>query len=147
MLAGVIYYGVSTSKFNFKNTGSPRSMGSNLHKGNNHNKEVQINTNNPTMVFLGYFETNVNYKEKSKFVVTQISAKTSDSDASYRLQDNNAIVRDIIIKEMSLKKVEQLVSPRGKEELKQKIRVELNRLIPPSEGVIEDVYFTKFIVQ
>lgn len=147
MLGGVIYYGVKTSDFNFKKTGSARSMGSSLHKGNNHNKEVQINSNNPTMVYLGSFETNVNYKEDSKFVVTQISAKTSDEDVSIRLQNNNVIVRDIIIKEMSLKRVEQLISPRGKEELKQKIRIELNRLVPPDEGVIEDVYFTKFIVQ
>jgi len=141
---GIIYYAVSTSKFNFEKADSPRSYKTKTSKGIG--RDVQVRSSNPTMVSLGSYTTNMSRNGKAgKFVITELSARTDDEDASYELKDKNILVRDIIIKEMSLKTFSQISSPRGKEQLKNNIQSELNRIL--GEGNIEEVYFTKFLVQ
>ena len=137
---GIIYYAVSTSKFNFKSSSSSPQLSRGLHR------DVSVNRNNPTMLHLGSFTTNMSQNGRaSKFVITELSALTSDDDVSYELKEKNILVRDIILKEMSLKTFSQISSNRGKDQLKASIITQLNRIL--EEGTVQEIYFTKFIVQ
>ncbi len=142
LLIGIIYYAVSTSKFNFEKADSPRSY--KVSKGIG--RDVQVNRDNPTMVKLGSFTTNMSKNGRAgKFVITELSAHTTDSDASYELKERNILVRDIIIKEMSLKTFSQISTNRGKDQIKANIKMQLNKIL--AEGEVEEIYFTKFLVQ
>ena len=144
MLIGVIYYAVTTTKFNFKKTTIKQAKKSAMQQ-RGFSKEIVV-SGSGTMVNLGSFTTNLSQNGLAgKFLITEISAQTDDEEASYELQKKKVLVRDTIIRQLSLKTFSQLSSTRAKEKLKQNIQNELNNVL--NEGEVQEIYFTKFIIQ
>lgn len=137
-----VIYAIKTSSFNFRknnlNTKTPTGMG--------YQRDVRVDYKDSTMVHLGDFTTNMSIGDSAgKFVRTSISAKVSSSDAADEIKKRNIIVRDIIIKELSLKTFSQISSSKGKLKLKEDIKNSINSKM--NDGQVEEVYFTKFTIR
>ncbi len=115
-------------------------------KGPGYHRKPIIDFKDRTLVHLGDFTTNTVADNKAKkFLKTKISVRTSDEDVSEELQVRNIIVRDAVIEVMSSNTFEEIASPQGKEKLKENLTRGINKIV--TEGEIEEVYFTEFIVQ
>jgi len=55
------------------------------------------------------------------------------------------LIRDIIIKVLSAKSYEEISTIRGKENLKDEIVTELNKIF--TDGRVENIFFTEFVIQ
>ncbi len=137
-----ITYTIKTSNFNF----STKSIGNKAPTGMGYQRDARIDYKDSTMVHLGDFTTNMSNGDKAgKFIRTAISAKVSSSDGADEIKKRNIIVRDIIIKELSLKSFSQISTNRGKMKLKEDIRQSINSKM--QDGQIKEVYFTQFKIQ
>lgn len=100
----------------------------------------------PETFFLGNFTANMAMNDRSgKFVCFEVRLKMSDTEMVKELKDKNIVLRDAVIEEMSLHQFSEVSTEKGKLALKEKLKNRLNKVV--SEGDIEEVYFTKFIIQ
>jgi flagellar FliL protein len=98
------------------------------------------------MVHLGDFTTNIVQGGKStKFLKTKVSVRTSDEDVSEEIKKSNVVIRDSVIKALSSKQFEQVATQQGKLLLKEEVSKTLNGIL--TEGEVEEVFFTEFIIQ
>ncbi|MDX1294998.1 MAG: flagellar basal body-associated FliL family protein [Sulfurimonadaceae bacterium] len=117
-----------------------------LPKTPGYHTEPIIEFKNRTMVHLGDFTTNIVAGGKStKFLKTKVSVRTSDEDVSEEIKKRNVVIRDSVIKALSSKQFEQVATQRGKLLLKDEVSETLNGIL--SEGEVEEVFFTEFIIQ
>jgi flagellar basal body-associated protein FliL len=142
MLISLIIYAVSNSSFNFEGKTYKQKPKTGLGYVRTGRAEYKA----PNVFFLGDFTTNLATHDRAgKFVRVEVRLQMSDTDMTQELKDKNIRLRDAVIDEMSLKRFSQLSTPKGKMALKDNIRSRLNDIV--DEGEIEEVYFTKFIVQ
>ncbi len=142
MLLAVIIYGVTNSAFNFKGNTLKQKQKTGL----GYVRTGRVEYKSPDVFFLGDFTTNMAINDRSgKFVRVEIRLKMSDTDMSAEMKDKNILLRDAVIEEMSLKRFSQVSTEKGKLELKENIKNRLNTIL--ADGDVEEVYFTKFIIQ
>lgn len=142
MILVLMIYAVSNSAFNFKgNTLKQKSK-----TGLGYVRTGRTEFKAPDVFFLGNFTANMATNDPAgKFVVVEIRLKMSDKDMAQELKDKNIRLRDAVIDEMSLKRFSEVATEKGKLAMKENIRERLNGIV--QEGQIEEVYFTKFIIQ
>lgn len=142
MILVLMIYAVSNSAFNFKgNTLKQKSK-----TGLGYVRTGRTEFKAPDVFFLGNFTANMATNDRAgKFVVVEIRLKMSDKDMAQELKDKNIRLRDAVIDEMSLKRFSEVATEKGKLAMKENIRERLNGIV--QEGQIEEVYFTKFIIQ
>lgn len=105
-----------------------------------------IEFNNRTMVHLGDYTTNIIRNGKTtRFFKTKVSVRTSDEDVSEEIKRKNIVIRDAVIKALGSKHFEQVATQEGKLELKKEVAAAINERL--TEGKVEEVFFTQFIVQ
>ena len=63
------------------------------------------------------------------------------------LATREPMIRDAIIRTLSSKRAEEVLSPDGKENLKEELIEAINEAIGLDEGAIVNIYFTEFLVQ
>ena len=63
------------------------------------------------------------------------------------LATREPMIRDAIIRTLSSKRAEDVLSPDGKENLKEELIEAINEAIGLDEGAIVNIYFTEFLVQ
>jgi len=142
MLIVLITYAISNSDFNFDGN----SLKQKQKVGMGYVRTGRVEFKAKDIFFLGDFTTNMaNHDRAGKFVRVEIRLKMSDTDLVDELKDKNIVLRDAVITEMSLKRFSEVSTQKGKEQLKENIKNRLNGIL--SDGDIEEVYFTKFIVQ
>ena len=142
MLLVLITYAVSNSAFNFK--GNTLKQKQKVGLGYVRTGRVEFKAKD--VFFLGDFTTNMATHDRAgKFVRVEIRLKMSNTDLADELKDKNIVLRDAVIEEMSLKRFSQVSTQKGKMALKENIKKRLNDVL--DDGEIEEVYFTKFIVQ
>jgi flagellar protein FliL len=66
-------------------------------------------------------------------------------ELSPELEEKKAVFRDIIIRQLSSKSLEEISTVKGKEKLKEEIVSEINPRL--KDGKIKNIYFTDFVVQ
>lgn len=138
----LIAYAVSNSAFNFRGNTFNQKPKTGLGYVRTGRQEFK----SPETFFLGDFTTNMAMNDRSgKFVRVEIRLKMSNTDMVGELKEKNIILRDAVIEEMSLNRFSEISTERGKIALKENLKNRLNGLI--SEGQIEEVYLTKFIIQ
>jgi len=138
----VVAYAVSNSSFNFK--GNTLKQKQKVGMGYVRTGRVEYKARD--VFFLGDFTTNMATNDRAgKFVRVEVRLKMSDEDLVDELKDKNIVLRDVVIEAMSLKRFSQVATEKGKEALKEDIKGKLNGIL--ADGDIEDVYFTKFIIQ
>ncbi len=142
MALAFIIYAVSNSAFNFKGN----SFNQKTKTGLGYMRTGRQDFNSPETFFMGNFTANMAMNDRSgKFVCVEIRLKMSDTDMVKELKEKNIVLRDAVIEEMSLNRFSEVSTEKGKLALKEKLRNRLNSVV--SEGDIEEVYFTKFIIQ
>lgn len=91
----------------------------------------------------------VNLADQESYLQVEISLKLADVKAQERLKQRMPEVRDVLLRVLSSKNAEELITPEGKAELAKEVRKEVNGVIgakKPDQGV-KDVLFTSFIIQ
>ena len=63
------------------------------------------------------------------------------------MQAREPMMRDAVIRVLSSKKAVDVLSPEGKEKLKEELVEAINEAIGLEEGPVVNVYFTEFIIQ
>ncbi len=142
MFLSLIIFAVTNSAFNFD--GNTLKQKQKVGMGYVRTGRVEYKARD--VFFLGDFTANMATNDRAgKFVRVEVRLKMSDENLADELKDKNIILRDAVIEAMSLKRFSEVSTEKGKIALKENIKEKLNRLV--SEGEIEEVYFTKFIVQ
>lgn len=91
----------------------------------------------------------VNLADQESYLQAEISLKVADAAVQQKIQQHMPEVRDALLRLLSSKTAEELMSAEGKTALAEEVRKEVNRVIgakKPSKGV-RDVLFTSFIIQ
>ena len=142
MILVLMIYAVSNSAFNFKGN----TLKQKTKTGLGYVRTGRTDFKAPDVFFLGNFTANMATNDRAgKFVVVEVRLKMSDPDMAQELKDKNIRLRDAVIDEMSLKRFSEVATEKGKIAMKNNIQERLNGIV--QEGQIEEVYFTKFIIQ
>ncbi len=91
----------------------------------------------------------VNLADQESYLQAEISLKVADPKVQEKLKQRMPEVRDALLRLLSSKTAEELMSADGKTALAEEVRKEVNRVIgakKASQGV-KDVLFTSFIIQ
>ena len=80
-----------------------------------------------------------------RFLKTTIDLELSDDDLIEELGAKNSRIRDVVIRVLSSKTVEEISTPKGKDKLKKELSNQLNAVL--LDGQIVRVYFTDFVIQ
>ena len=80
-----------------------------------------------------------------RFLKTTIDLELSDEDLIEELGAKNSRIRDVVIRVLSSKTVEEISTPKGKDKLKKELSNQLNAVL--LDGQIVRVYFTDFVIQ
>ena len=138
----VIVYVVTNSDFNFKGNKFKQKQKTGL----GYARTGRVEFKSPDIFFLGDFTTSMATNDRAgKFVRVEVRLKMSDDDMVDELKFKNIVLRDAVIEEMSLKRFSEISGAEGKLNLKNNIKDRINTIV--SDGEIEDVYFTQFIIQ
>ena len=142
LLVVLSVYAFTNSNFNFKADKYKQKPKTGL----GYVRTGRVEYKAPDIFFLGDFTTNMATNDKAgKFVRVEVRLKMSDEDMVDELKFKNIVLRDAVIDELSLKRFAQVSTEKGKFTLKENLKDRLNTLV--DDGKIEEVYFTKFIIQ
>lgn len=81
----------------------------------------------------------------SQFLLINLALEVKSKDDVEILKKREVIVRDILIRLLSGKTVEELDGPDDKERLREEIKKEVSKVLP--EGHLYNVYFSNYIIQ
>jgi len=142
MFVVIVVYAVTNSAFNFKGN----TLKQKQKVGMGYVRTGRVEYKAKDVFFLGDFTTNMATHDRAgKFVRVEVRLKMSDTDLADELQDKNIVLRDAVIESMSLKRFSEVSTEKGKMVLKEDIKTRLNGIL--KDGEVEEVYFTKFIIQ
>jgi len=118
-------------------------------------KKVQTHTNGAVrsndytkvgpMYSLDKFIVNLASDGGSRYLRTSINLELSSEEFQAEVEKKKPMIRDIIIKVLSAKSYEEISTIRGKENLKDELVTELNKIF--TDGSIQNIFFTEFVVQ
>jgi flagellar protein FliL len=94
---------------------------------------------------LDNFTVNLLSESGRRYLKVQMNLELSGEELGVELDTKKAVIRDIIIRLLSSKSLEEISTGKGKEKLKDQIVDQLNMRL--SDGHINNVYFTEFVVQ
>jgi len=80
-----------------------------------------------------------------RFLKTQINLEMDTEDLAAELDSKIPVVRDVIIKVLTSKTLEEISTAKGKEKLKDTLLNQINMRL--KDGEINNVYFTEFVIQ
>ena len=94
---------------------------------------------------LDQFIVNLVSNNANRYLKCKIDLEMDSPDLQKELDKKLPAIRDLIIRILSSKTVEEIQTSRGKEKLKEEIRRKLNEML--TTGEIRHVYFTEFVIQ
>lgn len=97
------------------------------------------------MYSLDKFIVNLFSDSGGRYLRTAVNLELSSAEFQPEVDKKQPLIRDIIIKTLSAKSYEEISTIRGKEVLKDEIVVELNGIF--TDGTVENIFFTEFVVQ
>lgn len=74
-------------------------------------------------------------------------AKAESGGLPPLMQQREPMIRDAVIRILSSHKAEEVLSPEGKEKLKEELVEAINEAIGLEEGPVVNIYFTEFVIQ
>jgi len=113
----------------------------------NNNGSVRNNdfTQVGPMFGLDKFIVNLASDGGSRYLRTSINLELSSEEFQAEVEKKKPLIRDIIIKVLSAKSYEEISTIRGKENLKDELVSELNKIF--TDGNIQNIFFTEFVIQ
>jgi len=117
---------------------------------NNNQQSSRSNNNAPLaeigpMFPLDAFTVNLLSESGRRYLKVEMNVELNGEELGAELESKTAVVRDIIIRLLSSKSLEEISTSKGKEKLKEQIVDQLNMRL--RDGHINNVYFTEFVVQ
>ncbi|MBN2896925.1 MAG: flagellar basal body-associated protein FliL [Campylobacterales bacterium] len=94
---------------------------------------------------LDTFTVNLLSESGRRYLKVQMNLELSGEELGVELDTKKAVIRDIIIRLLSSKALEEISTSKGKEKLKDQIVTELNMRL--KDGSVNNVFFTEFVVQ
>ncbi|MBD3808928.1 MAG: flagellar basal body-associated protein FliL [Sulfuricurvum sp.] len=91
------------------------------------------------------FTVNLLSESGKRYLKVEMNLEIEGEELSPELDQKKPVFRDIIIRILSSKSLEEISTIKGKEKLKEQIVSELN--IRLKDGKVKNVYFTDFVVQ
>ncbi|MDY6120655.1 MAG: flagellar basal body-associated protein FliL [Campylobacter sputorum] len=91
------------------------------------------------------FVVNLLSESGSRYLKTSIDFELSIETLTPEMDKKKSIIRDIVIRSLSSKTIEEISTTKGKERLKDEIVGKINEIL--TDGYIKNVYFTDFIIQ
>ncbi len=94
---------------------------------------------------LDTFTVNLLSDSGRRYLKVQMNLELDGEELAAELESKTAVVRDVIIRLLSSKTLEEISTAKGKEKLKEQIVDQLNLRL--RDGNLRQVYFTEFVVQ
>lgn len=94
---------------------------------------------------LDAFTVNLLSESGRRYLKCEINLEMEGEELSHELEEKKPVFRDIIIRILSSKSLEEISTIKGKEKLKEQIVNDLNMRL--KDGKVKNVYFTEFVVQ
>jgi len=94
---------------------------------------------------LDTFTVNLLSDSGRRYLKVQMNLELDGEELAAELESKTAVVRDVIIRMLSSKTLEEISTAKGKEKLKEQIVNQLNLRL--RDGNVRNVYFTEFVVQ
>lgn len=94
---------------------------------------------------LDTFTVNLLSESGRRYLKVEMNLELSGEELGIELDSKTAVIRDIIIRLLSSKSLEEISTAKGKEKLKEQIVDQLNMRL--RDGRVNNVYFTEFVIQ
>ncbi len=94
---------------------------------------------------LDTFTVNLLSDSGRRYLKVQMNLELDGEELAAELESKTAVVRDVVIRLLSSKTLEEISTAKGKEKLKEQIVNQLNLRL--RDGNLRQVYFTEFVVQ
>lgn len=94
---------------------------------------------------LDIFTVNLLSESGRRYLKVEMNLEIEGEELSPELDAKKPVFRDIIIRILSSKSLEEISTVKGKEKLKEQIVSDLNQRL--KDGKVKNVYFTDFVVQ
>ncbi|MDP2077985.1 MAG: flagellar basal body-associated protein FliL [Sulfuricurvum sp.] len=104
-----------------------------------------ISTEVGIMFPLDVFTVNLLSESGRRYLKVEMNLELEGEELALELETKKPVLRDVIIRILSGKSLEEVSTIRGKETLKEEIIGDLNQRV--KDGKIKNVYFTDFVVQ
>lgn len=94
---------------------------------------------------LELFTVNLLSESGRRYLKVEMNLELEGEELALELESKKPVLRDVIIRILSGKSLEEISTVKGKETLKEEIVNDLNQRV--KDGKIKNVYFTDFVVQ
>ena len=94
---------------------------------------------------LDRFIVNLLSNNSNRYLKCKIDLELDSPDLQEEIDKKLSPIRDLIIRILSSKTVEEIQTSKGKEKLKEEIKRKINEIL--TTGEIRNVYFTEFVIQ
>ena len=94
---------------------------------------------------LDTFTVNLLSDSGRRYLKVQMNLELDGEELAAELETKTAVVRDIIIRLLSSKTLEEISTMKGKDKLKEQVVNQLNLSL--RDGNVRNIYFTEFVVQ
>lgn len=94
---------------------------------------------------LDSFTVNLKSDAGRRYLKATISLELSGEEVSLELDSKSPVIRDRIIRILTSKTLEEVSSKKGKQKLSDQIQDTMNAII--SDGQVQGIYFTEFVIQ
>jgi flagellar protein FliL len=94
---------------------------------------------------LDNFTVNLLSDSGRRYLKVQMNLELDGEELASELESKTAVVRDVIIRLLSSKTLEEISTAKGKDKLKEQVVNQLNLRL--RDGNVRNVYFTEFVVQ
>jgi flagellar FliL protein len=94
---------------------------------------------------LDTFTVNLLSDSGRRYLKVQMNLELDDEELAAELETKTAVIRDLVIRLLSSKTLEEISTIKGKDKLKEQIVNQLNLRL--RDGNVRNVYFTEFVVQ
>lgn len=114
-------------------------------EGESSGSHGEISTEVGIMFPLDLFTVNLLSESGRRYLKVEMNLELEGEELALELETKKPVLRDVIIRILSGKSLEEVSTIKGKETLKEEILVDLNQRV--KDGKIKNVYFTDFVVQ
>jgi flagellar FliL protein len=94
---------------------------------------------------LDTFIVNLVSNNANRYLKCKIDLELDSPELQQEIDKKLPAIRDLIIRILSSKTVEEIQTSRGKEKLKEEIKRKINEIL--TTGEVRNVYFTEFVIQ
>jgi len=94
---------------------------------------------------LDTFTVNLLSESGRRYLKVEMNLELSGEELGPEMEKKTAVIRDVIIRLLSSKSLEEISTAKGKEKLKEQLVDQVNMRL--RDGHINNVYFTEFVIQ